>query len=86
MATMRTAAALPVALGLLALDASAAQQRQSFRVGAVVARSGRLRTEDARLRLASHDAVMATIDSGRQHLAKGEVALPPGTITVTIHY
>ena len=83
---MRTAAALPVALGLLALDASAAQQRQSFRVGAIVARDGRLRTEDARLRLASRYAVMATIDSGRQHLATSEVALPTGTVTVTIHY
>ena len=82
-----------LAIALLALPLSAAQRRQSFQVGAVVVRSAVVHalvsaSGAARLRLTGAPALTVQIDSTPVQAVAGaaEVAVPPGTILVTIQY
>ena len=83
---------LVLAFALLTFPAVAGQLRQSFRVGAVVARSALIRSElssqgTSRLSLAGAPAVSVQIDSGPARLVRGaEIALPEGATTVTVQY
>lgn len=81
-----------LALVLLAFPAGAGQRQGSFRLGALVVRSARLRTEvrvpgSSRLLLAGPRIVAVQVDSGPMQLAAAlEVPLPPAAAMVTVHY
>jgi hypothetical protein len=82
---VRAAVAI-LALASLALPASAGHQRNAFRVGAVVVRSGGIETGPSRVSLAAKAPVLVSIDGASPRLVRGQVALPPGTSRVTIQY
>ena len=82
---MRAAAAL-LLLCSLAGPAGARATRQTFRVGAVVVRSATVRAAPSRLHLSGSGVAAVTIDAAPPLLVAGDVALPPGAVTVTIHY
>ena len=87
LAPMRHAAAvLLLVLASVAWPAVASQRSISFQVGAVVVRSARIRTGDARLHLITAHPVAVSIDSAAPRLAARGVPLPPGAVTVTVHY
>ena len=83
---MRRAAAVVLALTSVALPVLAGQRAHGFRVGAVVSRSARLRVAPGRLQLAARDGAAVIVDAAPPQLAAGEVALPAGTVRVTVLY
>ena len=70
----------------VALPAGAGQRSHSFQVGAVVVRSARVRVAATRVQLTSRDAAAVIVDAAPPQLAARDVALPPGTVRVTVLY
>ena len=84
---MRRAAACVLAFLSVALPAAAGQRSHSFAVGAVVVKSARLRIDARRLEVTAHDRVAVIVDdASTAQLIAREVALPPGTVRVTVLY
>jgi hypothetical protein len=83
---MRRATALLLLTASIALPAFAGLRSHSFHVGAVVVRSARVRVDGGRIRLAAAPAVAVSIDSAPSRLVRGDAALPPGAVRVTVHY
>ena len=83
---MRLAVAMILAFCSVPIPASAGQRRNTFRVGAVVVRSSTVRATPARLSFAAKGPVLVAIDGAPPRLVDADLALPPGTVRVTIQY
>jgi hypothetical protein len=75
-----------LALVSFALPAGGAQRSRSFQVGAVVARSARVRVDAAAVRLNNGSAAAVVVDAAPPRLAAEEILLSPGTLRVTVQY